>query len=132
MTQPSLFQQVLDYSSRANPYPLYAQLREIPVRREENGGHVGSTYRGILALLGVPPEDEPRFSVWAEKLVNSLDADPASGPSEAQREGNEAAHELAGYMAGLIQARCRQPGDDILSGLATDDGPDGRMSPEEI
>ena len=53
MTQASVYQQMLDYANRANPYPLYAQLRETPVTREADGTWVVSTYREILAeLLG--------------------------------------------------------------------------------
>ncbi len=54
------------------------------------------------------------------------------GPGEAQRAGAEAVHAMGEYMADLAQARARKPGDDILSGLVTDDGPDGRMSLAEI
>lgn len=226
MSQPSLFQQVLAYASRANPYPLYEQLRQTPIHREENGGYVVSTYRQIApmlhdprigkgalerrgpgatpvpgfigmdppehdrlrrlamrhfgpprcperidgmrgkmadkvnslldscrgrtqidvvdefaypfpvsmicSLLGVPLEDEPQFSVWAEKLVNALNPDPMSSPGEAQQEAAGAVREIGMYMIGLAQQRAQNPRDDILSGLVTDDGPDGRMTLLEI
>src|SRR5262245_43368088 len=54
MSQPSLLQQVLDYANRANPFPLYEQLRRTPVCREESGGYVVSTYRQIAPLLHDP------------------------------------------------------------------------------
>jgi cytochrome P450 len=54
-TAPSdVWQQILDYSSRADPYPLYAELRKTPVVRAEDGSFVVSTYREIVALLHDP------------------------------------------------------------------------------
>jgi cytochrome P450 len=213
MTQRSVHQQILDYANRANPYPLYAQLRQTPVSREEDGSYVVSTYREIMALLhdprlssdprkagkppdlnfiqcdppehgrlrrlamrhfgpphnpglvdgmrrdlaskvtglldtlrgrrqidivddfaypfpvavicqrlGVPPEDEPRFNVWVEAVVNA----------GADISGAQALAEIRQYIAELADARRRQPRDDILSGLVTDDGPEGRMSQADV
>jgi cytochrome P450 len=54
MLEQSLFEQVLDYANRANPYPLYAQLRQTPVARQADGSYVVSTYREIVSLLHDP------------------------------------------------------------------------------
>lgn len=54
MAQGSVFDQALDYSHRADPYPLYAELRKTPVARQEDGRYVVSTYREIVALLHDP------------------------------------------------------------------------------
>jgi cytochrome P450 len=54
MAETSLWQQILDYSNRADPYPLYAELRKTPVVREEDSGYVVSTYREIVGLLHDP------------------------------------------------------------------------------
>jgi cytochrome P450 len=54
MPQDSVWQQILDYSNRADPYPLYAELRRTPVVRAEDGSYVVSTYREIVALLHDP------------------------------------------------------------------------------
>jgi cytochrome P450 len=251
MKQASLYQQVLDFANRANPYPLYAQLRETPVVREADGTWVVSTYREILALLhdpritsvprhplqpggatatssqaseagaatarpdpgsqtspafivldppqhdrlrrlaqrpfgpphtpgridglgpelsqiadrlidgfrgrsqidvvedfayplpvtvicellGVPREDEPRFHAWADTLVGSVNAGPQGDPVDPQREAAakaQAVVEISQYMAELVEAHRKQPGDDLLSGLATDDGPEGRMSDPDL
>ena len=64
MTETSIFAQVLDYANRANPYPLYAELRKTPVRREADGTYVVSTYREIAALL-----HDPRLSSDATRLA---------------------------------------------------------------
>jgi cytochrome P450 len=230
MTAPSVFAQILDYDNRANPYPLYAELRKTPVTRQEDGSYVVSTYREIEALLhdprissdlrnlahpgvgvseeyegsapsilhldppdhdrlrrlamrhfgpphtpgrvdgmapdllgivtrlidgladrnqvdivddfafpfpvtvicellGVPHEDVPRFHAWVEAGLEAID--PKAGP-EAQQRSAQAMAELRQYLAELIEARRRAPADDLLSALATDDGPEGRMTPEQL
>jgi len=53
-SQPGLLTQILDYANRANPYPLYAQLRKTPVFRAPNGAYVVSTYREIWTLMHDP------------------------------------------------------------------------------
>ena len=53
-SQPDLLAQILDYANRANPYPLYAELRKTPVLRAPNGSYVVSTYREIMALMHDP------------------------------------------------------------------------------
>ena len=54
MAQASIYEQVLDPANRANPYPLYAELRETPVARQADGTYVVSTYHEIAALLHDP------------------------------------------------------------------------------
>jgi cytochrome P450 len=54
MAQASIYQQVLDPANRANPYPLYAELRRTPVTREDDGTYVVSTYNEIFALMHDP------------------------------------------------------------------------------
>jgi cytochrome P450 len=236
MAPASVFDQILEHSNRANPYPLYAELRRTPVSRADDGSYVVSTYPEIAALLhdprlssdrrlrsgftevtleedtpslppavkgldppahdrirrlltrqfgpphapgrivgmiteiteitqrliddlddgddgaqidlvdgfayplpvtvvcrllGVPPRDEPRFRVWADVVVGATD--PASGDlATRMSRRTKALVELGVYLGGLADADQRQPGDDMLSGLATDDGPEGRLSHEEV
>jgi cytochrome P450 len=54
MAQPNVWQQALDYSNRADPYPIYAELRKTPVVRAEDGSYVVSTYQEIVGLLHDP------------------------------------------------------------------------------
>lgn len=78
MPQTSIWQQILDHSHRADPYPLYAELRKTPVVREEDGSYVVSTYREIVALL-----HDPRLSSDLRNLPG-LDAGvPAPGSEES-------------------------------------------------
>jgi cytochrome P450 len=53
-TQPDLYAQILDYANRANPYPLYTELRKTPVLRAQDGSYVISTYREVMALIHDP------------------------------------------------------------------------------
>ncbi|WP_430332054.1 cytochrome P450 [Rhodococcus sp. ACT016] len=54
MADASLFQQILDYRNRADPYPLYARMRAEPVITEADGSFVVTTYREIVSLLHDP------------------------------------------------------------------------------
>ncbi|HEV7896894.1 MAG TPA: cytochrome P450 [Planosporangium sp.] len=229
----SVFDQILDQSNRADPWPLYARLRETPVSRRDDGTYVVSTYSEIVALLhdprvssdlrnlprtaggaageadlpgqppsfivldppehdrirrlanrhfgpphtpdrvdrmrpdltrivtsliddfagnrvdlvddfaypfpvtvicellGVPREDEPRFHGWVEAVVEAI-APVGDDAAQRQRKRIQALAELNGYLSDLADARLRTPGDDLLSGLLTDDAPDGRMSREQV
>lgn len=226
MSEPSVFAQIVDFVNRADPFPLYRRLREQPVRIEEDGTAVVSTYREVEALLhdprlssnlsnllpqyqtvlspadapglgeafirtdppehdrlrrlatrqfgpphrptriddmrpkldaivtrlvdglagrgqadlvddvaypfpvavicellGVPEEDEPRFSAWVDPIVNAIGSrDPAMIQARA-----DALRQFGMYLMELAQRRRDAPGDDMLSGFITDDGPDGRI-----
>ncbi|WP_343230744.1 cytochrome P450 [Yinghuangia seranimata] len=233
----SLLHQILDYSNRSNPYPLYEELRKTPVYREDGGPYVVSTYYEIRSLfhdprissdtrnrtgsaadplggdsheeaalppsflkldppehdrlrrmtnrpfgpphsphrvdgmrpelreiitglidgisdpsrfdlveevsypfpvtvicrlLGVPREDEARFHVWADTLAASLDPDPDADSADRGKVANEARMQLGMYLAGLIEERRKNPGDDMLSQLATAKGEDGPMTTMEL
>ncbi len=221
---------IMDYSSRADPYPLYAELRETPVARQEDGSYVVSTYRELMdllhnphlssdirnlsrpmpaseareapafiqldppehdrlrrmamrhfgpphtpglvtglepdltaivngliddfagkeqidivddfaypfpvtvitRLLGVPREDAPRFHLWVDAIINAIDYDPKTDPKEKLEDGMQARKDLRQYLGGLVEQRHGRPSDDLLSRLVNDDGPDGRMTDEEI
>jgi cytochrome P450 len=229
ISPPSVFAQVLDYANRANPYPLYAELRKTPVARQDDGSYVVSTYAEIVELLhdprissdphhlpegasedppglpqpfirldppehdrlrrivmrrfgpphtpdridsmvpdlrqivtglidgfggstevdivdqfaypfpvtvickllGVPREDEPRFRVWVEAVVAGLDPG-VDDPVEVQRKRVAAMKEMGLFFAGLVDAHRRSPGADLLSALATDDGPEGRLTDGQL
>ena len=224
-----LFAQVLAPASRANPYPLYARLRERPVSVQEDGTYVVSTYREIslllhdprissderksahgagtmpvsegasttppfiftdppehtrfrrlimhqftpqriqgmrehieqtvhalldarkqqhlfdlvqdfayplpvtiiCRLLGVPPEDEPRFRVWSSALVRTLD--PTESLSEAEvQQAVQSRTQIREYMRQLSATRRAHPQDDLISGLAAGDDPDGRLPEADL
>jgi cytochrome P450 len=235
MPEASIFDQILDPANRANPYPLYAELRKTPVTRQADGTYVVSTYNEIVALLhdprvssdphrhpgfddakpaaeeslpglplsfinhdppehdrlrelamqrfgppcspgwiegmrpwlaevatglidkltgrspvdivddfayplpvtaicrilGVPREDQPRFHVWADAIITTVD--PTTGTfAERMRKRQQVQAELGQYLGELADARARQPGDDLISGLLTAAGPHGPMSREDV
>ncbi|MCX5175236.1 cytochrome P450 [Streptomyces virginiae] len=87
----------------------------------------------ICRLLGVPHEDESRFHGWADTLAASLDPDPDVDPGTTSKVAADAQIELGMYLAGLIEERRKNPGEDMLSQLAAvDEEPDGSMSTLEI
>ena len=79
MTQPSIYQQVLDPANRANPYPLYTELRKTPVTREDDGTYVVSTYNEISALM-----HDPRVS--SDPGSRSGAAGATAGPDQRKLE----------------------------------------------
>ncbi|WP_406472742.1 cytochrome P450 [Streptomyces platensis] len=54
MAADTLFQRITDYAHRADPYPLFAELREHRVARQEDGSYLVGTYHEIEALLHDP------------------------------------------------------------------------------
>ncbi|MFF4958273.1 cytochrome P450 [Streptomyces sp. NPDC001222] len=65
MTHHSLLRQITDYTNRADPYPLYKELRKTPVLHEGDGGpYLVSSYWDILNLL-----HDPRISSDAANLA---------------------------------------------------------------
>lgn len=85
----------------------------------------------ICELLGVPPEDEPRFHAWATPLARALD--PAQGVSEEDiHTMMRAAEQMLGYLSDLMRERQAHPGDDLISGLVTERDPANQMTPQEL
>jgi cytochrome P450 len=76
--------------------------------------------RVICSLLGVPLSDEPRFRAWIDAALTAVE------PNRA------ALADLAQYLGDLVDTRMTTPGDDLLSSMATDTGPDGRMTRSEL
>ncbi|GAA2404776.1 cytochrome P450 [Streptomyces glaucosporus] len=77
----------------------------------------------ICELLGVPAADRNAFHGWSTEIVHP--ADPASG--------NAAAQAMTAYLTALVDAKRREPGDDLLSALAaTAASGEDRLSPEEL
>ncbi|MFJ9710097.1 cytochrome P450 [Streptomyces sp. NPDC101234] len=75
MTQTSMLRQITDFANRANPYPLYEELRKTPVlHEEEDGPYLISAYHDIEALL-----HDPRISSDESNVAFGAD-DELSGP----------------------------------------------------
>jgi cytochrome P450 len=72
-TTPTVWQRILDYSARADPYPLYTELRKTPVLRATDGNYVVSTYREIVTLL-----HDPRVSSNPHNLPEVASGSPTT------------------------------------------------------
>ena len=88
----------------------------------------------ICRLLGVPIEDEPKFSRASALLAQGLDpfvtfTGQASGNFE---ERMQAGHWLRGYIAGLIEERRSVPRDDLISGLIAAEEDGDQLTEDEI
>ncbi len=77
----------------------------------------------ITRLLGLPMDADERFLDWALKLID-YPWDP-EGALAASRE-------FTGYLAPLVAERRMQPGEDLLSLLATEEVDGQRLNDEEI
>ncbi|MFG2357488.1 cytochrome P450 [Streptomyces sp. NPDC048521] len=83
-------------------------------------------------LLGVPREGEPNVHRWVSDLMNSVDYNPETDPKEKLDKGVQARKDLCQCLGELVEQSHSRPGDGLLSRLANDDGPDGRMADAEI
>ncbi|WP_438489655.1 cytochrome P450 [Streptomyces sp. S186] len=54
MSTETLLERINDHASRPDPYPLYAELREHGVARQNDGSYLVGTYHQIAALLHDP------------------------------------------------------------------------------
>ncbi|RUP14209.1 MAG: cytochrome P450 [Methylobacterium sp.] len=54
MSDETLFAQVLAPKNRADPYPLYARMRETPVSRQADGSYLVSTQAALRSLIFDP------------------------------------------------------------------------------
>jgi cytochrome P450 len=88
----------------------------------------------ICRLLGVPLEDEPKFSAASALLAQALDPflTLTGEPSDGIAKRLEAGRWLRGYLHGLIAQRRSAPTDDLISGLiAAEEGGD-QLTEDEI
>jgi cytochrome P450 len=70
----------------------------------------------ISELLGIPPGDRPRLVSWSAALTRALD--PGFLISDEERLRQRAARDdFAAYLRGLLPARRRSPGGDLISAL---------------
>lgn len=71
----------------------------------------------ICDLLGVPESDRDRFAYWSNTLLDM--------GRYAKDQITAAQAEFVDYMAGHVAAKRTEPGEDLLSVLATSTDPDG-------
>lgn len=88
----------------------------------------------ICRLLGVPLDDEPRFSHASALLAQALDpfSTITGVPPEVANERQQAGAWLREYFHGLIDRRRSHPGDDLLSGLIAAEESGDQLTEGEI
>ncbi|HZT66846.1 MAG TPA: cytochrome P450 [Acidimicrobiales bacterium] len=82
----------------------------------------------ICALVGVPSNDWPLFSRWADIILQSLSLDVASKLGTIE----QAIEEIDEYVSGLIAERRRDPGEDLLSELIAVEEEGQRLTSSEL
>jgi cytochrome P450 len=83
----------------------------------------------IAALLGFPDEDEHLLRPWSQSIVKMYEVKPSL---EAQAEAQQAAHEFAEYVRDLMNKRKTQPGEDLISELATVEEAGEKLNAQEL
>lgn len=87
----------------------------------------------ICRLLGVPVEDEPKFSWASELLAQGLDPFFAfTGQAQGFEERLEAGLWLRGYLRDLLGQRREHPRDDLMSGLIAVEETGDQLTEDEI
>ena len=83
----------------------------------------------IAALLGFPDEDEHLLRPWSQSIVKMYEVNPSL---EAQSEAQQAAHEFAEYVRDLMNKRKAEPGEDLISELATVEEAGEKLNAQEL
>ena len=87
----------------------------------------------ICRLLGVPVQDEPKFSWASSLLAQGLDPFIAfTGQPQGFEERLQAALWLRGYLRDLLQQRRAAPTDDLMSGLIAVEEAGDQLTEDEI
>ena len=79
----------------------------------------------IADLLGVPREDRPHFKRWSDAMI-------AAGGGLRSADTDAALVEMLGYFQRILEARRREPRDDLVSTLANAEIDGDRLQDPEI
>lgn len=77
--------------------------------------------RVIIALLGLPPEDEDMILDMTQRFFSPLDRDitaEQTGNSVGATSNHDVAHEMFEYFSAIVADRRRNPGSDVASTIA--------------
>ncbi|MFF3415391.1 cytochrome P450 [Streptomyces sp. NPDC002698] len=83
----------------------------------------------IAEMLGVPESERAPLRPWSADICGMYELNPSE---ETARKAVRASVEFTEYLRGLIEARRKEPGDDLISGLiaAYDEG--DRLTEQEM
>ncbi len=83
----------------------------------------------IAEMLGVPPEDRTEFKHWSDERARLLE--PVITPEERKR-AMVAGEAFDAYFASIIEARRREPQEDIVSALARAEEEGDKLTAREV
>lgn len=87
----------------------------------------------ITDILGVPYEDQPRFTRWARDQVLIYDrAGMTQDRTGIMRQGQRSMLEMKAYLERVIAARRAEPRDDLISELVQAEEQGDRLSLDEL
>ena len=82
----------------------------------------------ISEMLGVPAKDRDRFKIWSAQRARLLE--PTISPRE-RKVGDSAARAFDAFFRSIIEARRKEPRDDILSALVQAEDGGERLNERE-
>ncbi len=100
----TLFQQILDPANRADPYPLYAEMRRTPVSRQDDGSLRREHSRGTL-----PPPARSAHQLGGSARSASIPLDRASTERSVRAPGPQPDHRAPSSLHLPRSARPRPP-----------------------
>lgn len=140
LTPADLFQRILLPEHRPNPYPLWAELRDQPVARTDQGVYLVSSHRFITQLLRDPRISADRLTQHTAKRHTRLTGEDGKPVSSSLLQQDPPAHDdlrrqvmhqfvpritgmrphIESLVAGLLDARAAEaPGQlDVVADLA--------------
>jgi len=87
----------------------------------------------IAEMIGVPAEDRAQFKAWSDALVAPLGSVFFGAPApEVVAEQRRIRSELEAYFVRLVEARRRDPKDDLLTGLVQAELEGSRLAFDEL
>ncbi len=87
----------------------------------------------IAEMLGVPPEDWPRYKRWSDVILNLANTfSKDEGAARAVQEYRAATDEMKVFLPGLIAQRREARQDDLLTRLVEAEVDGERLTPEEL
>jgi len=87
----------------------------------------------ITDILGVPYEDQPRFTRWARDQVLIYDrAGMTQDRVGIMRQGQQSMLEMRAYLQEVIEARRQDPQDDLITELIQAEEQGDRLSTDEL
>lgn len=82
----------------------------------------------IAEMLGIPSEDRDRFKQWSDDIAHTL----GIATIEDMRRANRSQRELDAYLAPIVEARRREPREDLISALVRAEEEGDHLTTQEV